>query len=60
MWLAADVETKYLLNGFPYLDIDETRPPHQDLGECGHEAGGSIQRKGTKCHHRQLYIPLPG
>eukprot|EP00064_Thunnus_orientalis_P012093 superscaffoldBa00001814_g12127 len=30
---AADVETKYLLNGFPYLSNDETRPGHQTLGE---------------------------
>lgn len=32
-WLAADVKTKYLLNGFPYLGRDETWPPHQGLGE---------------------------
>ena len=32
-WLAANVETKYLLNGFPYLGKDETRPGHQCLGE---------------------------
>ncbi|XP_041641302.1 uncharacterized protein LOC121508476 [Cheilinus undulatus] len=32
-WLAADVDTKYLLNGFPYLGKDEARPAHQRLGE---------------------------
>jgi len=24
-WLASDVETKYVVNGFPYLGKDETR-----------------------------------
>ncbi|KAM6999965.1 piggyBac transposable element-derived protein 4-like [Tautogolabrus adspersus] len=32
-WLAADVETKYFLNGFPYLGKDDTRPANQHLGE---------------------------
>ena len=32
-WLAADVESKYLVNGFPYLGKDETRPLNQSLGE---------------------------
>ncbi|KAM7018170.1 piggyBac transposable element-derived protein 4-like [Tautogolabrus adspersus] len=32
-WLAADVETKYFLNGFPYLGKDEARPANQRLGE---------------------------
>ncbi|XP_049435206.1 uncharacterized protein LOC125890554 isoform X5 [Epinephelus fuscoguttatus] len=32
-WLAADVETKYLLNGLPYLGKDTTRPAQQRLGE---------------------------
>jgi hypothetical protein len=32
-WLAADVETKYLLNGFPYLGKDETRPVNLSVGE---------------------------
>ncbi|XP_065814652.1 activating transcription factor 7-interacting protein 1 isoform X2 [Labrus bergylta] len=32
-WLAADVETRYFLNGFPYLGKDDTRPAHQRLGE---------------------------
>lgn len=27
-WLAADVDTKYLLNGFPFLGKDDTRPAH--------------------------------
>lgn len=31
--LAADVETKYLIYGFPYIGKDETRPAHQGLGE---------------------------
>lgn len=32
-WLAVDVKTKYLLNGFPYLGKDEMRPSDQSLGE---------------------------
>ncbi|XP_035283504.1 uncharacterized protein LOC118232545 [Anguilla anguilla] len=32
-WLAADVDSKYMLNGFPYLGKDESRPPGQRLGE---------------------------
>ena len=34
-WLAADLETKYLLNGMPYLGKEETRPRPRDqtLGE---------------------------
>ncbi|XP_034533106.1 LOW QUALITY PROTEIN: uncharacterized protein LOC117807812 [Notolabrus celidotus] len=32
-WLAADVETRYFLNGFPYLGKDDTRPAHQRLGD---------------------------
>lgn len=32
-WLAVDVTSKYLVNGFPYLGKDETRPPNQSLGE---------------------------
>ncbi|KAM9342347.1 piggyBac transposable element-derived protein 4-like [Pholidichthys leucotaenia] len=32
-WLAADVETKYLVSGFPDLGRDEMQPPHQSLGE---------------------------
>ena len=32
-WLATDVETKYLLNGFPYLGKDETIPAGERLSE---------------------------
>ncbi|KAM3603127.1 uncharacterized protein V6R79_016937 [Siganus canaliculatus] len=32
-WLAVDVESKYMLNGFPYLGKDESRPATQGLGE---------------------------
>lgn len=32
-WLAVDVESKYILNGFPYLGKDETRPTDQPLSE---------------------------
>lgn len=32
-WLAVDVKSKYLVNGFPYLGKDETRPPDQTLAE---------------------------
>ncbi|KAJ8892572.1 hypothetical protein PR048_005153 [Dryococelus australis] len=32
-WLAADVDTKYLSNGFPYLGKDDNRPPNQSLSE---------------------------
>ncbi|XP_071061469.1 piggyBac transposable element-derived protein 4-like [Pseudochaenichthys georgianus] len=32
-WLAADVDSKYMLNGFPYLGKDASRPATQRLGE---------------------------
>ena len=32
-WLAADVATKYVVNGFPYLGKDETRPAGQWLAD---------------------------
>ncbi|XP_068201199.1 piggyBac transposable element-derived protein 4-like [Palaemon carinicauda] len=32
-WLAADAKSKYLLNGFPYLGKDESRPSNQPLSE---------------------------
>lgn len=32
-WLAADVDTKYMLNAAPYLGKDETRRPGQPLGD---------------------------
>lgn len=32
-WLLADVETKYLLNGFPYLGKNDDRPSNQSLSE---------------------------
>ncbi|KAJ8886700.1 hypothetical protein PR048_012912 [Dryococelus australis] len=32
-WLAVDVDTKYLLNGFPYLGKDEQRPSDVPLAE---------------------------
>lgn len=32
-WLAADVNSKYLINGFPYLGKDEQRPQNILLGE---------------------------
>lgn len=32
-WLATDVHSKYLLNGFPYLGKDETRPYGRTVGE---------------------------
>lgn len=32
-WLAVDVASKYLVNGFPYLGKDETRPAGQRLAD---------------------------
>ena len=32
-WLAADVQSKYLVNAFPYLGKDETRTPGERLSE---------------------------
>lgn len=32
-WLASDVESKYIVNGFPYLGKDETRPSAIPLSE---------------------------
>ena len=32
-WLAADVDSKYMLNGFPYLGKDEKRPENISLSE---------------------------
>lgn len=32
-WIAADVETKYMLNGFPYLGKDDSRPTDMLLSE---------------------------
>ncbi|XP_043604494.1 piggyBac transposable element-derived protein 4-like [Bombus pyrosoma] len=32
-WLASDVQTKYVVNGFPYLGKNEKRAPSQPLGE---------------------------
>ena len=32
-WLAVDLESKYILNGIPYLGKDETRPATQRLSE---------------------------
>ena len=32
-WLAADVQSKYCLNGFPYLGKDDHRPSDQTLSE---------------------------
>lgn len=32
-WLAVDVDSKYMLNGFPYLGKDDSRPATQCLGE---------------------------
>ncbi|KAK9702364.1 Transposase IS4 [Popillia japonica] len=32
-WLAADVKSKYLINGFPYLGKDDQRPQNLLLGE---------------------------
>lgn len=32
-WLASDVQTKYIVNGFPYLGKDETRVTSQPLSE---------------------------
>ena len=32
-WIAADVETKYMLNAFPYLGKDLSRPKSQSVGE---------------------------
>lgn len=32
-WLAVDVSSKYLVNGFPYLGKDETRPVGQRLAD---------------------------
>lgn len=32
-WLCVDVDSKFVLNGFPYLGKDESRPQNQSLGE---------------------------
>ena len=32
-WLASDVRSKYIINGFPYLGKDESREPSVPLGE---------------------------
>jgi hypothetical protein len=32
-WLASDVSSKYLINGFPYLGKDETRDTNTSLSE---------------------------
>lgn len=32
-WIAADVESKYICNAFPYLGKEEGRPDNQPLGE---------------------------
>ena len=32
-WLASDVNSKYIINGFPYLGKDESRDPSVPLGE---------------------------
>lgn len=32
-WLACDVDSKYIFNGFPYLGKDERRPSNISLGE---------------------------
>ncbi len=32
-WLSTDVQSKYLLNGYPYLGKDETRPSGETVGE---------------------------
>ena len=32
-WLAVDVSSKYLLNGFPYLGKDARRPANQPISE---------------------------
>ena len=32
-WILAEVDSKYLVNGFPYLGKDNLRPPNRLLGE---------------------------
>lgn len=32
-WLCVDVDSKYVLNGLPYLGKDDSRPQNQSLGE---------------------------
>ncbi|KAJ8883774.1 hypothetical protein PR048_015628 [Dryococelus australis] len=32
-WLAVDAKNRYILNGFPYLGKDATRPADRPLGE---------------------------
>ncbi|XP_054718548.1 piggyBac transposable element-derived protein 4-like [Uloborus diversus] len=32
-WIAADADTKYIVNGFPYLGKDKNRPTNQNLCE---------------------------
>jgi len=32
-WLLSEVDSKYLINGFPYLGKDDLRPPNRLLGE---------------------------
>lgn len=41
-WLAADVETKYLLKGFPYLGKDHR--PHQGPAANEHQPGWHCQQ----------------
>lgn len=41
-WVAADTESKYMLNAFPYLGKDEFRPGNQPLSVCYAATNGSI------------------
>ena len=53
-WLAADVETKYLLNVFLYQGKDETRPAGEHLSETGFETRGALHVQRQKCDQGQL------
>ncbi|KAE8300064.1 hypothetical protein D5F01_LYC00198 [Larimichthys crocea] len=55
-WLAVDVDTKYMLNGAPYLGKDETRWPGQRLGDSVVlKNGQAIPGEGKERHHRQFF-----
>ena len=60
-WLAADVNSKYMQNGSPYLGKEETRSIVQLMGECVAETGRAIPGERKKHHHRQfLRVPKTG
>lgn len=59
-WLAADVETKYIVNGYPYLGKDPSRPTTQSLGESVVLKLMETYVEREKYHRSFLHLsPLP-